>query len=54
MKNKNKNNSKNNERRGDTFVGYRPTVIKNRKDKANSRQALKKDAKKRINDDWER
>ena len=51
--NKNKPNNKN-AKRGETFVGYRPSVIKSGKDKANSRQALKKEAKKRIDDDWSR
>ena len=51
MKNKNSNINK---ERGDTFVGYRPNVIKSGKDKANTRQAIKNETRKRIRDDWER
>ena len=49
MANKNNKDAK----RGETFVGYRPSIIKNKKDKANSRQARKQETKRRI-DDWER
>ena len=52
MANKNKNNK--DAKRGETFVGYRPSVIKSGKDKANSRQARKNETRKRINDDWTR
>lgn len=50
-KNSNLNKDK---KRGDTFVGYRSSVMKTGKDKANSRQARKNETRKRINDDWER
>ena len=53
MANKNNKDTK----RGETFVGYRPSVIKNKKDKENSRQARKKERKKETKrriDDWER
>ena len=51
----NKNNNVNKDKkRGDTFVGYRPSVMKTGKDRANSRQSWKNETRKRINDDWER
>lgn len=51
----NKNNSVNKDKkRGDTFVGCRPTVMRDGKDKANSRQARKNETRRRINDDWDR
>lgn len=54
MGNKKNNNINKDKKRGDTFVGYRPSVMKTGKDKANSRQARKNETRKRINDDWER
>ena len=51
MSNKNRNSDN---KRGETFVGYRPSVMKSGKDKANSRQEIKKETRKRFNDDWER
>ena len=48
-KNNKKNKTNQNNKRGETFVGYRPTVIKNKKDKENSRQARKKERNKKKN-----
>lgn len=53
MSNKNKNGNSD-KKRGETFVGYRPAVMRDGRDKANSRQARKNETRKRINDDWER
>ena len=50
MANKNNKDTK----RGETFVGYRPSIMKSGKDKANLRQSRKNETRKRINDDWER
>lgn len=44
-------NKKNNNKRGETFVGYRANVIRNGKDKANTRQAIKRATEKRIRED---
>lgn len=52
MANKNKINKDN--KRGETFVGYRPSVMRTGRDKADSRQARKQETRKRIYDDWER
>ena len=46
--------NKNKKKRGKTFVGYRPSVIKSGKDKANSRQNRKQESRKRIEEAWER